>query len=78
MVACRLIFMDVKNYTINFSPIRHNRNTYLREDNNSGDDFNTFLPDESNFNYTVIPENKSLRNNNIPVKQRFGYTLSSH
>ena len=30
--------IHVEDYILNFSPIRHNRNSYPRKDNNGGDD----------------------------------------
>ena len=56
MVDYKLKVMCVEYDTLNFFPIRHNYNAYLRVYNNCGDGIGTVLPDYTFFRGSGIPE----------------------
>ena len=60
--------MHDEDDTLNLSPMRQNSIAYTREENNWGNDFCMFLPDDGGFCDTVMAYNTELRSNNIPER----------
>ena len=77
MVAYKSNMMHVEYYTLNFFPIRHNRNAYPREDNNGSDDSSTFMLDNRHSRETIIPENIYLSKKKI-IESRDSVPPSTH
>ena len=65
MIYYKLKVMHDEYYKLNFSPTRHNRKAYPKEENNLGDDSSMFLAGYGNLCDTIIAANIYLVRNNI-------------
>ena len=68
MLANKLKLVHDEYDTLHLSPLRHNRKSYPREENNCGDDYIMFITDDGHMCDTVISNNTYLsRNKNSKI-----------